>query len=322
MEGMVAPFSLPSAPAKDLRHLMGIAVVLEREAARRYLSLATAVEAHGGGDELSLLFRELAQMETGHERELLTRAASVGFDADIPVPDDPPETFDEDGSRAGVELMTPYHALAIAIRNEERAFAFYSYFSAIATDDEVKTTAAGLAREELGHVARLRAFRRRVYQKDRPQGLSDRVAEATSPAGLETVFAGLATGSAGLCRGVMATLEQSGDHAGALLVSQAVSMVERWERPDSRLAPTATVSSARAAGLLELGSLTRLGAIKLAVRDAEETVEVLLAVADSVNNDRVVARAQTLAEQTLTRLTVLRAPLNDPSLGRPLGRPS
>ena len=57
--------------------------------------------------------------------------------------------------------MTPYRVLTIAVRNEERAFAFWSYVAAHADGEEVRLAAETMAKEELEHVA---AFRQRTAQ--------------------------------------------------------------------------------------------------------------------------------------------------------------
>ena len=62
--------------------------------------------------------------------------------------------------------MTPYRALAMAVRNEERAFAFWSYVAAYSEDPEIKQAAEAMAREELGHVSTLRKERRRAYHRE------------------------------------------------------------------------------------------------------------------------------------------------------------
>ena len=62
--------------------------------------------------------------------------------------------------------MTPYRALSMAVRNEERAFAVWSYVAGFAEDPEIKKSAESMAREELGHVATLRNERRRAYHSE------------------------------------------------------------------------------------------------------------------------------------------------------------
>jgi hypothetical protein len=74
--------------------------------------------------------------------------------------------------------MTPYRALSMAVRNEERAFAFWSYVAAHAGQGEIKRAAETMARQELEHVAKLRKERRRAYHEERRrERLSD---DATS----------------------------------------------------------------------------------------------------------------------------------------------
>lgn len=54
----------------------------------------------------------------------------------------------------------------MAVRNEERAFAFWSYVAAYSKDSEIKQAAEAMAHEELGHVSTLRKERRRAYHKE------------------------------------------------------------------------------------------------------------------------------------------------------------
>jgi hypothetical protein len=58
----------------------------------------------------------------------------------------------------------------MAVRNEERAFAFWSYVAAQATMPEIQQAAETMAREELGHVATLRRERRRAFHANRSAG--------------------------------------------------------------------------------------------------------------------------------------------------------
>ena len=55
----------------------------------------------------------------------------------------------------------------MAVQNEERAFAFWSYMAASAKDSDIKSASEAMAREELGHVATLRRERRRAYHRER-----------------------------------------------------------------------------------------------------------------------------------------------------------
>jgi rubrerythrin len=79
-----------------------------------------------------------------------------------------PQTFDDEGTgTASPGLVTPYRALSMAVRNEERAFTFWGYIAAHAESHEIGQAAESMAREELGHVALLRRERRRAYHQQR-----------------------------------------------------------------------------------------------------------------------------------------------------------
>ena len=80
-----------------------------------------------------------------------------------------PATFDAQtiSEITSSSLMTPYRALSMAVRNEERAFAFWSYVAAHAGQGELKRAAETMARQELEHVAKLRKERRRAYHEER-----------------------------------------------------------------------------------------------------------------------------------------------------------
>ena len=60
-------------------------------------------------------------------------------------------------------LISPYRALAAAVRREERAFSFYSQVSAFSATPDVSEMAEKLAAEELEHAALFRQARRRAY---------------------------------------------------------------------------------------------------------------------------------------------------------------
>ena len=77
------------------------------------------------------MFGELAEMEEAHRRGGAAprrAAARAGRWTPPPARWRVPTNFDEEEARS--PRLTPYRALAIAVRNEERAFAFYSYVAA------------------------------------------------------------------------------------------------------------------------------------------------------------------------------------------------
>jgi rubrerythrin len=159
----------PAGKLHSLDELFALAHAMEQEAANRYGELAENMERQGKRD-LAAVFTGLAAAERNHVRGL-TRWSQARL-GKVPNPAlvrwEVPETFD---AQAAAEirtsrLMSPYRALSMAVRNEERAFAFWSYLAAFAEDTEIKQTAEAMAREELGHVATLRKERRRAYHRE------------------------------------------------------------------------------------------------------------------------------------------------------------
>lgn len=158
----------PAGTLHSLDEVFALAHAMEQEAADRYAGLADDMVREGKRD-LAAVFTELAAAEREHVNDVTRWSqARLGKAPDAAlVRWEAPETFDAD-TAAEIKtsrLMTPYRALSIAVRNEERAFAFWSYLAAFAGDPEVKQAAEAMAREELGHVAILRKERRRAYHK-------------------------------------------------------------------------------------------------------------------------------------------------------------
>jgi rubrerythrin len=159
----------PAGTLRSLDELFSLANAMEQEAASKYAELAGEMTRQNRS-ELAAVFSDLAAAEREHvdsvqrwsqsRRGKLPDPALVRWEA--------PETFDKDAAAEirTSRLMTPYRALAMAVRNEERAFAFWSYLAAFADDVEIEKAAEAMAREELGHVATLRKARRRAYRQD------------------------------------------------------------------------------------------------------------------------------------------------------------
>ncbi len=160
----------PKGTLHSLEELFALANAMEQEAANKYDELATAMQDQGKRN-LAAVFAELAAAEREHVDSVARWSQSrLGK---LPDPAlvrwQAPETFDRDATAEikGSQLITPYQALAMAVQNEERAFAFWSYMAAFAHDPAVKTASEAMAREELGHVAILRKERRLAYHRER-----------------------------------------------------------------------------------------------------------------------------------------------------------
>jgi rubrerythrin len=149
-----------------LDQMFALAHTMEQEAASRYDGLAAEMLRQDKKD-LSAVFAHLAAAEREHVDSVTKWSQSRRGKAPDPalVRWEAPETFDAETATEvkTSRLMTPYRALAMAVRNEERAFAFWSYLAAYSEDPEIKKASETMAKEELGHVAILRKERRRAY---------------------------------------------------------------------------------------------------------------------------------------------------------------
>ncbi|GAU87066.1 ferritin family protein [Bosea sp. BIWAKO-01] len=176
----------PSGPVKSLAELFAIAFAMEQEAAGRYAALGVQMRSEGE-TALAEAFEKLA----ADEREHLDSITDWSQQAHGRAPDPAlirwtaPETFDDEGAAsADPRLLSTYRALSMAVRNEERAFAFWSYVAAHASSADIRTAAETLAYEELGHVSLLRRERRKAFHRERR--LADSGSETpTTAAGLE-----------------------------------------------------------------------------------------------------------------------------------------
>lgn len=185
----------PSTSVKSLEELFAIAHAMEREAADRYAEISGRMK-DAGNVELAAVFERLSADEQGH----LAQVAHWSEQERGKAPDPAlirwklPETFDDEGvSITDPHLLSAYRSLAMAVRNEERAFAFWSYVAAQAGDPEIQQAAEAMAHEELGHVATLRRERRRAFHsvRTRPGGESGRPAAGQDTASLERQLADL-----------------------------------------------------------------------------------------------------------------------------------
>jgi len=201
----------PAGTIHSPDEIFALAHAMEQEAAMRYASLADEMRRQGKVD-LAMVFEHLAAEERSHVDSVVRWSKSH-----LGAPPDPariswegPETFDAQtiSEITSSALMTPYRALSMAVRNEERAFAFWSYVAAHANQGEIKRAAETMARQELEHVAKLRKERRRAYHEERrserpsddeisSDGIDAGILEAKLAQHLEKLAAGLAAGGSG-----------------------------------------------------------------------------------------------------------------------------
>lgn len=141
---------------KTAAHLYAHAIAIEREAAERYSEFAERM-SDLGNDAAAEIFATLARLEAEHLDELLQRTAGMKL----------PELAREQYAwleRAAPEtaarelvfrMMTPRHALEIALLGEERAAAFFESVVMTAEDPLLRTLAAEMAADENDHIVML-----------------------------------------------------------------------------------------------------------------------------------------------------------------------
>ncbi len=149
--------------------LLALARAMEQEAITGYVALAERMR-HENRPDLAAVFEVLTAEEEGHlgnvDRWIEQSAVTIPAATPLQEP-----LFDDEGAAlVAPELLNSYRAFSMAVRNEERAFVFWSYVSAHAPSEEIRQAAERMAREELGHVATLRRERRRAFHDLRRSG--------------------------------------------------------------------------------------------------------------------------------------------------------
>lgn len=154
---------------ESMDELLALARAMEQEAITGYVALAERMR-HEDRPDLAAVFEALTKEEEGH----LGNVDRWIEQADVAIPPVKPlqePMFDDEGAAlVAPELLNSYRAFSMAVRNEERAFVFWTYVSAHAPSEEIRQAAERMAREELGHVATLRRERRRAFHDLRRSG--------------------------------------------------------------------------------------------------------------------------------------------------------
>ena len=264
--------------------LLSVAAALEREAAARYRALSNRM-ARQGDSSMAAQFDGLAGMEDAHagevakrSQELLGHAPAIcGAGWELPP------TYDEEEARGAT--LSPYQALAFAVRNEERAFVFYTYVAAEAEDPAVHALAEELARDELEHAALLRRHRRRAFHSERPIA-------AEIPQSVEDLRAA-AQGWDGEAAAAHAALANALDDAGE---TKDAAIFRRLAAQEEKAAAGATGAA-----------IPKLRSAADGLRLLEEAFDRFALISERSNDEDVVAEAQRLAGETVARLALAEA---------------
>jgi len=161
------PSKQSTAARGELAEFMKRAYAMELEASTRYAEFADQMEV-ANNREVAELFRKLAGIEKLHARKILEqmnwRTPPVDLEPFRWEGLEGPETGETNDLHY---LMQPYHALQIALRNEERAARF---FASIARRDLPRTVldaALEMAEEEREHVELVKAWMARVPKPEK-----------------------------------------------------------------------------------------------------------------------------------------------------------
>lgn len=173
----------PFAAVTSMDELLAIAYAMEQEAVAGYQELAERMRRESK-PELAAVFDRLVDEESQHLGNVVAWSEKVsGKQPDLSnIRWELTETFDDEGARTiAPELLSAYRAFSIAVRNEERAFVFWSYVAAQTDQDLVRDAAEQMAHEELGHLTTLRRERRRAFHAARRFGSAIAASAPTLP---------------------------------------------------------------------------------------------------------------------------------------------
>lgn len=265
----------------SLDALLAIAGAMEKEAIDGYAALSKRMTEMGRLD-LAQLFDALVLEETGHLRQVQDwREASGNPLANVEV-DTPTNLYDDEGAGlVAPEMLSAYRAFSTAVRNEERAFTFWTYVSANAQSPEIKQAAERMAREELGHVAKLRSERRTAFHMEKAHRSKD--ADLVS---LEATLSGLLE--------ALATSQASSDHS-----------VELHRYAGDARARTESIAN-RPFEIGPKGGMNIPAAVDRALPLSELLLDCYLDIADHAAVEHDADRARTFAAQIIASIRTIR----------------
>jgi rubrerythrin len=144
---------VPTRSVSSLTDLLAIAYQIETDAVQRYTLLADQMETHNN-PQLMRVFRDLARAEGIHADEIRKQGANIDLAAESQRlgPWQKGESPEEVDLGAVHYLMTPWHALELALAAERRALGFFTWVTETTKDPEIKEMADEFVEEEAEHV--------------------------------------------------------------------------------------------------------------------------------------------------------------------------
>jgi len=160
----------------DTLTLYAHAMAIEREAVERYSEFAERMDDLGN-ESAAEIFATLARLEVEHLGELVARTAGANLPKLEPqqyawLDNVAPETA---ARELVFRLMTPRHALELALAGEKRAVAFFEGVMLTTEDPMLRALARELAADEADHILMLEKLLERtpppvdwasVYEKE------------------------------------------------------------------------------------------------------------------------------------------------------------
>jgi rubrerythrin len=296
---MLPPLRIvPPGPVGSAEELLAIAHAMEQEAARRYGELAARMRIQGE-DSLAALFALFADIEAKHVDNVDARSFAILGHAPDPasVQWELPENFDEEEARSAG--LSPYRALAIAVRNEERTFAFYAYIAAAAGSPDLKRLAEEFAMDELGHASLLRRERRKAWRAEGGGTHTPAAQQPESVAELLAQAAPMERAAAAAHRALAAQLRGTEGPAASLFAHAADDEENLACLLEARL-PSGTPSAAR-----PIDAISPRDGLRL----LEYAFERYTDIAERATDEATMLEAQTLAEHALRRLAYVHGSL-------------
>ena len=152
----------------SLADLFAVAYQIEADAVERYDLLADQMATHNN-PELVKVFRDLSRAEAIHRDEIRRQAGDIDVIAQAQrmakwKQGESPEAASLDDAHY---LMTPWHALQLALAAEQRALAFFKSVAETVKDSAIRKLADEFVEEEAEHV---NLVHRLIRKYPRPAG--------------------------------------------------------------------------------------------------------------------------------------------------------
>lgn len=278
--------------------LMAVGIAAEREAAVRYGECAAAMAA-AGNTEVAATLRWLQLEKRNHGVTLARRAVELRLAPQAVAPQAAVVPTLDQMADEDVYTVTAYRMLAIAVRNEQRAFAYFAYVAAHAADPELRQLAEDLAHERLGHAATLRHERRKAWRRKlRGSGCHP---PPQSHGELRSLASRL-EGSMAARHGALAEATTAlGDLASAEVLRSVAAEAADLFPAAKAAAPTTNAVLQAPAGACDL--------LRAALVDLEDAYDIYLRAAEGRAGEDAMKDAQRWAASALRRSGLIRARL-------------